>query len=100
MAVATRPLPRPHRSRPWLLDGMSGFLIRRTLLGLLTLFLVSVIVFAATIVLPGDAARAILGRNATPEALAALREQLHLGGSVVHEYTSWLKQLFQGDLGT
>ena len=47
--------------------GISGFVIRRVLLGLLTLFVVSVIVFAATQALPGDPAQAILGRNATPE---------------------------------
>ena len=54
-----------------------------SLLGLLTLCVVSIIVFAATQALPGDPAQAILGRNATPESLAALREQLgpqHAGG--------------------
>ena len=51
---------------------MSRFLLRRILLGLLTLLLVSIVVFAATQALPGNAARAILGRNATPARLAAL----------------------------
>jgi peptide/nickel transport system permease protein len=45
---------------------MGKFLLRRVLLGLLTLLLVSIVVFAATQALPGNAARAILGRNATP----------------------------------
>ena len=49
---------------------MSRFLLRRILLGLLTLLLVSIVVFAATQALPGNAARAILGRNATPARLA------------------------------
>src|SRR5947209_7935850 len=44
--------------RFWLLHGISGFVLRRALLGLLTLVLVSVVVFAATQALPGDAARA------------------------------------------
>ena len=51
---------------------------RRLLLGLLTLFLVSVVVFAATQLLPGDAARAVLGRDATPDRLAAFRRAFHL----------------------
>ena len=61
---------------------MSRFLLRRILLGLLTLLLVSIVVFAATQALPGNAARAILGRNATPARLAALTQQLHLDRSV------------------
>src|SRR5436309_7393341 len=83
-----------------LFHGISGFVLRRTLLGLLTLLLVSIVVFAATQVLPSDPARAILGRNATPEALAALRSQLHLGQSATHQYFHWLGGIVRGDLGT
>jgi peptide/nickel transport system permease protein len=79
--------------------GVAGFVLRRTILGLGTLFLVSIIVFAATQALPGDPARSILGRNATPESLATLREQLDLGKPVVEQYTSWLGGLLTGDLG-
>jgi peptide/nickel transport system permease protein len=64
-----------------------------------TLFLVSVIVFAATQALPGDPARAILGRTATPESLKTLREQLHLNQPVLNQYGHWLKGLVTGDLG-
>jgi peptide/nickel transport system permease protein len=85
------------RFRP--LHGISGFILRRVLLGFLTLFFVSVIVFAATQALPGDAARAILGRSATPDSLAALREQLHLNGPVLQQYWEWLKGFLTGDLG-
>ena len=46
--------------------GIAGFVLRRLLLGLLVLVLVSVVVFAATQALPGDPARSILGRTATP----------------------------------
>jgi peptide/nickel transport system permease protein len=81
------------------LHGIWGFVVRRALLGLVTLFLVSLIVFAATQALPGDPARAILGRNATPESLATLRQQLHLGQPVVRQYTHWLRGLVTGDLG-
>jgi len=81
------------------LPGIWGFVVRRSLLGLVTLFAVSVIVFAATQALPGDPARAILGRTATPESLKALRAQLHLNQSAVGQYGHWLKGILTGDLG-
>jgi peptide/nickel transport system permease protein len=83
-----------------MLHGIPGFIVRRILLGLLTLFLVSVLVFAATQALPSDPARAILGRSATPDSLAALRKQLHLGEPVLTQYLHWLKGLLTGNLGT
>jgi peptide/nickel transport system permease protein len=75
-------------------------ILRRIGLGILTLWLVSLVVFAAVIALPGDAATAILGKEATPERVAALREQLHLNESVVSQYLHWLGGLLTGDLGT
>ena len=82
-----------------LLHGIPGFIVRRSALGLVTLFLVSLVVFAATQALPGDPARAILGREATPQSLAALRQQLHLGQPVVQQYTHWLGGILHGNLG-
>ncbi|HXR67561.1 MAG TPA: ABC transporter permease, partial [Dermatophilaceae bacterium] len=79
---------------------MSRFLLRRVILGLLTLLLVSVVVFAATQALPGNAARAILGRDATPARLQALTEQLHLNRSVFSQYFSWLGGVIHGNFGT
>jgi peptide/nickel transport system permease protein len=84
---------RPGRS------GIAGFIVRRLLLGLLVLFLVSVVVFAATQALPGDPARAILGRTATPDSLRALREQLHLDEPVLSQYLNWITGMLRGDLG-
>src|SRR5881227_3147453 len=78
--------------------GIPAFIVRRVLLGLLVLFLVSLLVFAATQAL-GDPARAILGRNATPASLAALRKQLNLDQSVVGQYLSWASGLLHFDLG-
>jgi peptide/nickel transport system permease protein len=75
-------------------------ILRRIALGILTLWLVSLVVFAAVIALPGDAATAILGKEATPARVAALREQLHLNESVVSQYLHWLGGLLSGDLGT
>jgi peptide/nickel transport system permease protein len=79
---------------------MGRFLLRRVLLGLLTLLLVSIVVFAATQALPGNAARAILGRNATPARIAALTQQLHLNRSVFAQYFSWLGGVIHGNFGT
>ncbi len=78
---------------------MAKFILKRVLLGILTLFLVSVVVFAATQALPGNAAVAILGRNATPQRVAALTRQLHLNQSAVSQYTHWLGHILQGNLG-
>jgi peptide/nickel transport system permease protein len=75
------------------------FFAKRLAFGVLTLFAVSIVVFAATQALPGNAARAILGKTATPEALAALTRQLHLNASVFTQYTHWLGGVLTGNLG-
>jgi peptide/nickel transport system permease protein len=82
------------------MTGIRGFIVRRLVLGAATLWVASVIVFAATQVLPGDPARSILGRSATPESLAALREQLGLDSSVLAQYWQWISGFLTGDLGT
>ena len=86
-----------NRFRP---RGVWGFILRRLLLGILVLILVSVLVFLATQALPGDPARAILGRNADPASLAALRHQLHLDRPVADQYLTWVTGLLHGNLGT
>jgi peptide/nickel transport system permease protein len=69
-------------------------------LGILTLFLVSVVVFAATQALPGDTARAILGKEAADKArYDALREQLGLNQPITAQYFNWLGGVVTGDLG-
>ena len=80
--------------------GVPAFVVRRLLLGLIVLILVSVVVFAATQALPGDPARAILGRQATPASLAALRHKLNLDRPVLEQYLSWLAGLLHGNLGS
>jgi peptide/nickel transport system permease protein len=79
--------------------GIPGFILRRVLLGALTLAIVSVVIFAATQALPSDPARARLGKDATPESVAALRDRLGLDRSPVQQYTDWLGGLLHGDLG-
>src|SRR4051794_10815604 len=78
---------------------VGSLLLRRTLLGLLTLFIVSILVFFATQVLPGNAATAVLGQSATPERVDVLEKQLGLERPVVEQYFSWLGGLVTGDLG-
>jgi peptide/nickel transport system permease protein len=84
------------RFRP---GGVGGFILRRLLLGIVVLILVSILVFLATQALPGDPARAILGRSATPASLAALRRQLHLDQPVIEQYWTWVTGLLHGNLG-
>jgi peptide/nickel transport system permease protein len=79
---------------------MFVLIVKRVGLGLLTLFLVSALIFAGTQILPGDVASAILGQNATPEALATLRESLGLNQPVLARYFAWLAGFVTGDLGT
>jgi peptide/nickel transport system permease protein len=94
------PTVEPPTRRARYLRGVSGFIVRRVLLGVLTLFVASVVIFAATQLLPGDAARSILGRTATPESLAELRQQLGLNEPVVDQYLDWIGGVLRGDLGT
>jgi peptide/nickel transport system permease protein len=71
----------------------------RILLSLLTLLIVSLIVFAVLEVLPGDVASRILGRDATPEALELLRAKLGLNDPAPVRYLHWLGGLLSGDFG-
>jgi peptide/nickel transport system permease protein len=63
------------------------------------LFLVSVATFSITELLPGDPAIAILGENATPETIAALRQELRLDQPIVTRYFDWAGDAVRGDLG-
>jgi peptide/nickel transport system permease protein len=78
---------------------IAGLISRRLAIGLVILFLVSVVVFWATQVLPGNAADAILGRNATPARVAALEISLHLNRGVFDQYWVWISGLFTGNPG-
>jgi peptide/nickel transport system permease protein len=78
---------------------MGRYLLRRVGFLLLTLLLTSAIVFAVTQLLPGDAARVLLGREAGGEALQALREQLGLDDPLYVQYGRWLFHFLRGDWG-
>ena len=74
-------------------------MLRRTAVGIVTLLVVSILIFIATSVLPGDVANIILGQMATPESLAALRVKLGLDQPAYARYFFWLGNLMTGDLG-
>ncbi|OYX45654.1 MAG: ABC transporter permease [Rhodobacterales bacterium 32-67-9] len=73
---------------------------KRLGLGVLTLFVISVIIFGATELLPGDLAQNILGQSATPETVAAFRKELGLDLPAYTRYFNWLFGALQGDFGT
>jgi peptide/nickel transport system permease protein len=77
---------------------MTRLILRRLAVGVLIVWLVSVITFVMTQLLTGDAASRILER-ATPEEVAALRERLGLDAHPVRQYLNWLGGLVTGDLG-
>lgn len=79
---------------------MTRFLLKRLGLALVTLFLLSVIVFAVSSVLPGNVGRAVLGPFATQESVDALNEQLGANRSILTQYVDWAGGLLRGDLGT
>ncbi len=72
---------------------------QRLLLGLLTLFVVSLIIFLSVELLPGDLAEAILGQSATVETVAAFRRDLGLDLPPHERYLGWLGGMVQGDFG-
>jgi peptide/nickel transport system permease protein len=79
---------------------MSRFLVRRLVLSILTLWLVSVAVFVTSELLPGDVARHVLGQSATPENVAALQRQLGLDQPAPERYLRWLAGFLSGQWGS
>lgn len=79
---------------------MLKLLGQRLVLGVLTLVVVSALIFAVTEWLPGDIASNILGQSATPENVAAIRAELGLDRPSHVRYVEWLRDAINGDLGT
>jgi peptide/nickel transport system permease protein len=78
---------------------MLRFLLKRVALALVTLVLVSVIVFAAAQLLPGNIGRNVLGPFATPTSVAQLNHQLGVDRPVYDQYATWVDHLLHGNLG-
>ncbi|WP_416414137.1 ABC transporter permease [Pantoea sp. App145] len=77
----------------------ASYLLKRFLLMIYTLLVVSLLVFGITQLLPADAAVTLLGQNATPEALAAVRARLGLDAPAWLQYWHWLTHALHGDFG-
>jgi peptide/nickel transport system permease protein len=78
---------------------MAKLIARRLAFGVLIVWLVSVIVFLATQLLPGDAARELLGRYATPASVAYLQNEMHLNEPALQQYLHWLSDLVTAHWG-
>ncbi len=78
---------------------MVQLVLRRLLFGVLTLFATSMLVFAATEILPGDVATQLLGQTATPEKVEIIRKQLGLDRPVHERYVAWLRGFVTGEMG-
>jgi peptide/nickel transport system permease protein len=78
---------------------LAAFILRRVGLGIGTVWVVTVLIFAATEALPGSAAVAKLGRNATPAATAAFNAEYKLNAPLVTQYLRWLSHIVQGHWG-
>jgi peptide/nickel transport system permease protein len=78
---------------------MMRLIAMRIGMGALTLVAISALLFFGTNMLPGDVAAALLGQQATPQALAIIRETLHLNDPAGIRYLRWLTSILHGDLG-
>ena len=78
---------------------LMALIAHRAAIGMVTLFIVSIVVFLATAVLPGNAAFARLGHAATPHSLQSIELQLHLHDGLIHRYWIWISGMFTGRLG-
>lgn len=80
---------------------MLSMLLRKIAYVVLLLWVVSLIVFVLTLLIPGDPALTILGESATPSSLEAVRQAMGLGDPIPVRYWNWLSAaVFRGDLGT
>jgi peptide/nickel transport system permease protein len=78
---------------------MTAYLVKRLLVAVATLLVASLVVFSVLEILPGDAARIMLGTTATPDAVEALREKLNLNHSPPVRYFEWMSGLLTLDFG-
>ncbi|MBN1367604.1 MAG: ABC transporter permease [Dehalococcoidales bacterium] len=78
---------------------MIDYIIRRLILGIAVIFLVTIIAFLLIKIMPGDPIMIMLGENATPEQVQALRQELFLDRPIYQQYFLWLNNVIHGDLG-
>jgi peptide/nickel transport system permease protein len=108
LATRTHPFPTPtagasiaraSAALATLRGSLLGIVLRRLLLALPLLFVVSALSFVLTSLAPGDPAHEILGVNATPEEYDNLRQTLGLNQPIYERYWHWLQQALHGNLG-
>jgi len=81
------------------MNTLPGLIIKRVAMGLLTILVISLVIFTGVEALPGDLATAILGQEATPETVAAFRRELKLDLPAHVRYFAWLGDFLKGELG-
>lgn len=91
--------PRRNRLRAIVLSGPARLVARRVLAAVPVVWGVTFLSFVVLNLLPGDAAQALLGADATPAEVRQLRVQLHLNESFIHRYWDWLSGAVTGNLG-
>jgi peptide/nickel transport system permease protein len=79
---------------------MPSYILGRLVSLVLSLIAASIVIFLVLEVVPGDPAQFMLGLNATPEAVATLRQTLGLEGPLLERYVGWVLGMLQGDFGT
>jgi peptide/nickel transport system permease protein len=89
----------PRRSSRPAVPPVLGFVLKRVAQGLVTLLVMSALIFAATNVLPGNVAQTVLGKQATPALVASLDQRLDLDRPLLARYESWLGGAIHGDFG-
>jgi peptide/nickel transport system permease protein len=81
------------------MNGILKLIVKRLALGLVSIIVISMLIFMGVEALPGDVAEAILGQDATPETVAAFRKELKLDLPPHVRYFAWLTGFLKGDLG-
>jgi peptide/nickel transport system permease protein len=81
------------------MNSLASMITKRIVFGVLTLIVISLLIFVGVEALPGDLAEAILGQNATPETIQAFRTELKLDLPAHERYLSWVGGFIHGDLG-
>lgn len=78
---------------------MTTYIIRRIIISLLVVFLVSIFSFSLMQIMPGDPARLALGFEASEADVQALREEMNLDKPVIEQYILWIENIFRGEFG-
>ena len=76
------------------------YIIKKILIAILVIFVISIFVFLLMHLIPGDAVKLMMGGESDPAAVEAYREKLHLNDPIIQQYWRWITSAFRGDFGT